>query len=38
LAVLAFPLAGLVALFGRFERPDLDPAERDWNLEKFYAL
>ncbi|MGH8958319.1 MAG: acyltransferase family protein [Acidimicrobiia bacterium] len=38
LAVLTFPLAGLVALFGRFERPDLDPAERDWNLEKFYAL
>lgn len=38
LAALAFPLAGLVALFGRFERPDLDPAERDWNLERFYAL
>jgi fucose 4-O-acetylase-like acetyltransferase len=38
LAALTLPLAGLVALFGRFERPDLDPAERDWNLEKFYTL
>lgn len=38
IAVLTLPLAGLVALFGRFERPDLDPAERYWNLEKFYTL
>ena len=31
-------LAGLVLVWGRFERPDLDPAERYWNLEEFYAL
>jgi fucose 4-O-acetylase-like acetyltransferase len=38
LAAMAIPLAGLVSLFGRFERPDLDPAERYWNLTEFYAL
>ncbi|MCZ6662116.1 MAG: acyltransferase [Actinobacteria bacterium] len=31
-------LAGLVFVWGRFERPDLDPAERYWNLKEFYAL
>lgn len=31
-------LAVLVMVWGRFERPDLDPAERYWNLEEFYAL
>lgn len=31
-------LAALVSLWGRFERPDLDPAERYWNLREFYAL
>jgi len=31
-------LAGLVWVFGRFERPDLDPAERYWDLKEFYAL
>jgi hypothetical protein len=31
-------LVGLVFLWGRFERPDLDPAERYWNLAEFYAL
>ena len=36
LVILA--LAGLVFVWGRFERPDLDPAERYWNLEEFYAL
>ena len=38
IAAMAIPLAGLVSLFGRFERPDLDPAERYWNLTGFYAL
>jgi hypothetical protein len=28
----------LVFVWGRFERPDLDPAERYWDLEQFYAL
>ncbi len=31
-------LAGLVLVWGRFERPDLDPAERYWNLKEFHAL
>lgn len=31
-------LAALVFIWGRFERPDLDPAERYWNLKEFYAL
>ncbi len=31
-------LALFVFLWGRFERPDLDPAERYWNLQEFYAL
>ena len=31
-------LALLVFVFGRFERPDLDPAEQYWDLEDFYAL
>jgi sterol desaturase/sphingolipid hydroxylase (fatty acid hydroxylase superfamily) len=31
-------LALLVWLFGRIERPDLDPAERYWDLKDFYAL
>lgn len=31
-------LAGLVWVFGRFERPDLDPGEQWWDLEEFYAL
>jgi fucose 4-O-acetylase-like acetyltransferase len=31
-------LALLVYLFGRIERPDLDPAERYWDLKDFYAL
>ncbi|MFN2487119.1 MAG: hypothetical protein ABR609_11035 [Acidimicrobiia bacterium] len=31
-------LAVLVFVWGRFERPDLDPAERYWNLKEFYAL
>lgn len=34
----ALVLAGLVWVFGRFERPDLDPAEQYWDLEEFYAL
>jgi fucose 4-O-acetylase-like acetyltransferase len=34
----ALVLAGLVWVFGRFERPDLDPAEQHWDLEEFYAL
>ena len=38
IAAMAIPLAGLVSFFGRFERPDLDPAERYWNLTEFYAL
>ena len=38
IAAMAIPLAGLVSLFGRFERPDLDPAERYWNLTEFHAL
>ena len=36
LAILV--LAGIVWVFGRFERPDLDPAEQYWDLEEFYAL
>ena len=31
-------LAGLVFVWGRFERPDLDPAEQYWDLNEFYAL
>ncbi|HEY6629063.1 MAG TPA: acyltransferase [Acidimicrobiia bacterium] len=31
-------LALLVFIWGRFERPDLDPAEQYWDLEEFYAL
>ena len=38
IAAMAIPLAGLVSFFGRFERPDLDPAERYWNLAEFHAL
>jgi hypothetical protein len=38
LACLVVVLSGLVLLFGRFERPDLDPAERYWDLRTFYAL
>ena len=38
MASMAIPLAGLVSLFGRFERPDLDPAERYWDLTEFHAL
>ena len=34
----ALVLVGLVWVFGRFERPDLDPAEQYWDLEEFYAL
>jgi len=34
----ALVLAGLVWVFGRFERPDLDPAEQYWDLKEFYAL
>ncbi|MGH8923386.1 MAG: acyltransferase family protein [Acidimicrobiia bacterium] len=36
--VAALVLALLVFVWGRFERPDLDPAERYWNLKEFYAL
>jgi hypothetical protein len=38
LACLVVVLSGPVLLFGRFERPDLDPAERYWDLRAFYAL
>lgn len=38
LGVSILVLAGFVWAFGRFERPDLDPAERYWDLEEFYAL
>jgi fucose 4-O-acetylase-like acetyltransferase len=37
-AAAALVLAVLVFVWGRFERPDLDPAERYWDLEEFYAL
>ncbi len=37
-AVLVTVLTGLVFLFGRFERSELDPAERYWDLRTFYAL
>jgi fucose 4-O-acetylase-like acetyltransferase len=36
--LLAVVLAVLLLAFGRFERPDLDPAEHYWNLEEFYTL
>ena len=38
IAAMTTVLVGLVFLWGRFERPDLDPAERYWNLAEFYAL
>lgn len=38
IGAMAAVLVGLVLLWGRFERPDLDPAERYWNLQEFYAL
>jgi hypothetical protein len=38
MGAIAVVLSGLLFVFGRFERPDLDPAERYWNLESFYAL